>query len=104
MRETRATVRGCIQGPVRAVADAHTVCWGVASSSGVRRVSGTLHGVTTVAPGGTRWHVDPLAEGQGRSRAVAGRIAGPVVYLCAGFSSPWLPPILCSLHLAMARV
>ena len=77
-----------MQGHVRAVAEAHTVCWGVASDSGVRRVSGAIHGVTTGVSGVTRGHVDPLAEVLGLSRAVAGRIAGTVVRLWAVFSYP----------------
>lgn len=101
--ETRPTVREWRQGHVRAVAEAHTVCWGVASGSVVRRVSRAFHGVMTVTPGGTRGHVDPLAEVQGLSRAVAGRLAGTVVRLCAVFSYH-APPTLCSLRLAMAAL
>jgi hypothetical protein len=110
--ETRPTVREWRQGHVRTVAEARTVCWGVTSGSVVRRVSGAFHGVMTVTPGGTRGHVDPLAKVRGLSRAVAGRLAGTVVRLCAVFSyhdsprrsapyaSPWLlfsptPPVAC---------
>ena len=95
---------GWRQGHVRAVAEAHTVCWGVTSASVVRRVSGAIHGVTTVTPGGTRGHVDPLAEVRGPCRAVAGRLAGTVVRLFEVFSCPWRPPTLFSLLLPMARV
>ena len=49
-RSSRAPPRGDEGRVPSVVADAHTVCWGVASGRVVRRVSGALQGVTTSHP------------------------------------------------------
>jgi hypothetical protein len=101
--EARPTVRGWMRGHVREVAEAHTVCCGVASGSVVLHVSGAMRVVTTVAPCVTRCRMDHLAEMRGISLAIAGRIACKAVSLFEVFSCPWLPPTLFSILLAIAR-
>jgi hypothetical protein len=85
-----------MQGHVRAVAEAHPVCCGVASGSVVLRVSGARQVVTTVAPGVTRCRVDPLAEMRGISLAVA-RSPCPSLLPCPTLGIPEKFPLMTAL-------